>query len=114
MKAFKSIPDVEQFRDHPLHATVESLVATVIDEYPDYRSEDDGYLVLIEPVDAARVLDDLDMPWRLSDVPFEAVTMVDGLFHAVYIPNNQFALSILVPDEEWLPEDVRRHLEAHI
>ena len=28
--------------------------------------------------------------------------------------NNQFALSILVPDEEWLPGDVRRHLEAHL
>jgi hypothetical protein len=70
--------------------------------------------VLLEPDDVHRVLDDLDMPWRLSEVPFEAVTMVGGLFHAVYIPNNQFALSILVPDEEWLPEDVRRHLEAHI
>jgi hypothetical protein len=118
MKTFKSIPDVEQLRNHgayaPLHATVKELVSTMIADYPEYVPEDDGYLVLIEPQDTARVLDDLDMPWRLSEVPFEAVTVFDGLFHAVYLPNNQFALSLLVPNEEWLPEDVRRHLEAHI
>ena len=114
MKTFKSISDVEQLRDHPLQATVESLVSAIINDYPEYVPEDDGYLVLIEPGDVDRVLDDLDMPWRLSEVPFEAVTMIDGCFHAVYLPNNQFALSILVPDEDWLPEDVRRHLESHI
>jgi hypothetical protein len=114
MKTFKCITDVEQLRQHPLHDTVESLVLPVIAATPEYRPEDDGYLVLIEPDDVDRVLSDLDMPWRLSEVPFEAVIVIEGLFHAVYIPNNQFALSILVPDEDWLPEDVRRHLEAHI
>jgi hypothetical protein len=114
MKTFKSAPDVEQVRGTPLYTTIKDLVVPIINEHPEYRPEDDGYLVLIEPDDVHRVLDDLDMPWRLSEVPFEAVTVIDGLFHAVYIPNNQFALSILVPDAEWLPEDVRRHLEAHI
>jgi len=114
MKTIKSITDVEQLRKHPLHATIASLVTPIIAATPEYRPEDDGYLVLIERDDIDRVLSDLDMPWRLSEVPFEAVTMIDGLFHAVYIPNNQFALSILVPDAEWLPEDVRRHLESHL
>jgi hypothetical protein len=100
MKTFKSITDVEQLRDHPLHATVESLVVPVIAITPKYRPEDDGYLVLIKPGDVDRVLSDLDMPRHLSEVPFEAITMIGGLFHAVYIPNNQFALSILVPDAE--------------
>jgi hypothetical protein len=45
----------------------------VISEYADYRPEDDGYLVLIEPGDVDRVLDDLDVPYRLSEVPFEGV-----------------------------------------
>jgi len=82
MKTFKSIADVDRFRNHPvyasLHDTVESLVVPVITAYPDYRPEDDGYLVLIEPADVDRVLDDLDMPYRLSEVPFEDVTVVDG------------------------------------
>ena len=114
MKTFKSITDVEQLRNHPLHATVESLVVPVINEYAEYRPEDDGYLVLIEPADVDRVLSDLDMPYRLSEVPFEGVTMIDGQFLAVYLPNNQFGLDFLIPDAEWLPGDVRRHLEAHL
>jgi len=118
MKTFKSIADVEQFQGHPLHDTVESLVVPVLKFYADsghpYRPENDGYLVLIEPSDVDRVLDDLDVPYRLSEVPFEGVTVVDGCFYAVYIPNNQFALGFLIPDEAWLPGEVRRHLEAHI
>jgi hypothetical protein len=114
MKTFKSISDLEQLRNHPLHDTVESLVSTIIGDYLEYVPEDDGYLVLIEPADAARVLDNLDMPYRLSEVPFEGVSMINGCFLAVWLPNNQFGLDFLVPDEDWLPGDVRRHLEDHL
>ena len=117
MKTFKSISDVKQVLGTPVHDTVRELVVPVIESFSDsapYRPEDDGYLVLIEPGDVDRVLSDLDMPWRLSEVPLAAVTMIDKCFHAVYLPNNQFALSILVPLEDWLPEGVRRHLEAQI
>ena len=114
MKTFKSITDVEQLRRHPLHATVESLFQTIINDCPEYRPEDDGYLALIEPGDVDRVLDDLDMPYRLSEVPFEGVTVIDGCFLAVYLPNNQFGLDFLIQDEDWLPGNVRRHLEAHL
>jgi len=118
MKTFKCITDIEQLRDHgayaPLHATVESLVSTMIGDYPEYVPEDDGYLVLIEPADVDRVLNDLDMPYRLSEAPFEGVTMIDGCFLAVWLPNNQFGLDFLVANENWLPDDVRRHLEAHL
>jgi hypothetical protein len=81
---------------------------------PEYRPEDDGWLVLIEPGDVDRVLDDLDMPYRLSEVPFEGVSIIDGCFLAVWLPNNQFGLDFLIPDAEWLPGDVRRHLEDHL
>jgi hypothetical protein len=114
MKTFKSLSDVDRLRDHPLHATIKSLVSTIIADYPEYRPQDDGWLVLLEPGDVDCVLDDLDMPWRLSEVPFETVTKVDGCFLAVWLPNNQFGLDFLIPDEAWLPGDVRRHLEAHL
>ena len=113
MKIINSASDLEQLLDHPLHDTVKEIISPYIDD-PDYRPEDDGYVVLLERGDIDRVLSDLDMPWRLSEVPFEAVTMINGCFHAVNLPNNQFALSLIVPDEEWLPDNVRRHLEAHI
>jgi hypothetical protein len=114
MKTFKSIPDLEQLRNDPLYASVQSLVSLIIADCPDYRPEDDGYLVLIEPGDVDRVLDNLEMPRRLSEVPFEVVTVIDGCFLAVWLPNNQFGLDFLIPDEAWLPCDVRRHLEDHL
>jgi hypothetical protein len=118
VKTFKSIVDVDQFRNHPLHDTVESLVVPVLKFYTDsghpYSPENDGYLVLIEPGDTVRILDDLDMPYRLSEVPFEGVTVVDGCFYAVYLANNQFAVGFLIPDEAWLPDEVRRVLVDHL
>jgi hypothetical protein len=114
MKTFKSSADVDRFHKHPLHATVQSLVTTMIADQPEYVPEDDGWLIFLEPGDVDRVLDDLDMPWRLSEVPFEVVTVIDGCFLAVWLPNNQFGLDFLIPDEAWLPCDVRRHLEAHL
>ena len=114
MKTFKSTADVEKLRKHPHRATVMSLVSTMIADCPEYHPEEDGWLVLLEPGDVDRVLDDLDMPWRLSEVPFEIVTKVDGCFLAVWLPNNQFGLDFLIPDEAWLPCDVRRHLEGHL
>jgi hypothetical protein len=65
MKTFKSITDAEQLLGHPLHDTIKNLVSTIINDYPEYVPEDDGYLVLIESNDVDRVLDDLDMPCRL-------------------------------------------------
>jgi len=113
MKTFKSISDVDRIRNEPVHATIEKLVAVFAEQTP-YRPADDGYLVLIGPDAVDRDLNDLDMPYRLSEVPFEGVTVVDGHFHSVYISNNQFALSFLIPDANWLPGEVRRHLEAHL
>ena len=114
MKTFKCINDVDRFRNHPLHSTIEKLVVPIIADCPEYRPEDDGYLVLIEPGDVDRVLDDLDMPWRLSEVPFEGVTVVDGCYHAVYLANNQFGLDFLTPDAAWLSGELRHVLEAHL
>ena len=114
MKTFKCIADVEHFQEHPLHTTIKELVSLMISDYPEHIPEDDGYLVLIERGDVDRVLDDLDMPYRLSEVPFEGVTILDGCFLAVYLPNNQFGLDFLIPNEDWVTGDVRRHLEDHL
>ena len=117
MKTFKSISDVEQVRDDPVYAsiydTVKQLVATYTDD-PSYRPHDDGYVVLLEPDDVDRVLDDLDIPYRLSEVPFEVVSMIDDHFYGLYLANNQFGISFLIPDAEWLPDELRRHLEKNL
>ena len=55
MKTFKSITDVDRLRNYPLHDTVKSLVSLIIADCPEYRPEDDGWLVLIESGDTDRI-----------------------------------------------------------
>lgn len=114
MQTFKSLADLEQVTHHPARAAIELLLIPLLTTYPDYRPEDDGYVVLIEPADVDRVLSDLSVPHRLSEIPFEAVDRLHGHFHAFYLANNQFGLSFLIPDADWLPADLRHHLETHL
>ena len=97
----------------PAYATVKEIISPYIDD-PNYRPSDDGYLAILDPGDVDRVLSDLDLPWRLSEVPFEAVTLTDGWYETSWVPTNQFVLTILVSNDDWLPDDVRRHLESHL
>ena len=79
MQTFKSIASVEAVRQSPLYATLKDLVVFVTEDQPDYRPEDIGYLVLIEPGDVYRILSELDLRWRLADVPRDGAQMRKGL-----------------------------------
>ena len=112
MKTFKSMSDVEQVRNSPIYPIVKELVEimTSADSPFSYNPVEDGHLVLIEPDDVNRSPEDLGLPYRLAEIPFEAVNKIGEYFHGIYIPNNQYALGVLVPDAEWLPDDLRQHL----
>jgi hypothetical protein len=113
MRTFKSATDVEQVRSDPIYATVKQLVATYTDD-PAYVAREDGFVVAVESQDLDRVLNDLGIPYRLAEVPFEVVTMIDGCYYGLYLANNQFGISFLIPDAEWLPDELRRHLEKNL
>jgi hypothetical protein len=42
-----------------------------------------GYLVLVEPGDTDRELVELDMPWRLAEIPWEGASLQAGYIYAV-------------------------------
>ena len=100
MQTFKSVASVEALRHSPLYATLKDLVAMVIGDQPDYRREDDGYFVLIEAGDVDRVLYDLDLPWRLADVPWEGEQICDGHYYAVYLGTDDYGMGFVIPDAE--------------
>jgi hypothetical protein len=71
MKTFTSISDLDQLADDdPAKPVVKQLLEWVIapGDFPDhpYNPDDHGYIALVEPGDADRELDDIDMP-RLRD-----------------------------------------------
>ncbi len=119
MITIKSLTDLQKVpSNHPayhlLHELTESLINGYTWEGHPYAPEDHGYIVLIDSTDASRVLAAYEMPYRLIDIPWEGVTLRDGFFHAVYLANNDFWISFLVPDEDWVSGPLRETLEANL
>jgi hypothetical protein len=109
MKIFDSLASLDEIRGSPFSPMLQGIVVGMLGHFH-YDPKDDGYVVLVEPGDIDRPLADLCLPYRLCEVPFEAVHMVEGHYCGIYLANNQFAITFLVPDAPWLTPDVRDHL----
>jgi hypothetical protein len=110
MKIFDSLSSLDQIRGSPLGPMLREIVIRMLGHF-EYNPEDDGYVVLLESGDVDRVLTDLCLPYRLCEVPFEAVHMLEGHYCGIYLANNQFAITFLIPDAEWVQGELRQHLE---
>jgi hypothetical protein len=110
MKIFSSLASLDQIRGSPLSAMLRGIVVRMLGHF-EYDPEEDGFVVLIEEGDIDRVLADLCLPYRLCEVPFEAVHMAEGHFCGIYLRDNQFAITFLVPDAPWVRGPLRKHLE---
>ena len=116
MITFKSHSDLEKLDTaDPAQPVMRELIELLIDDYTQpghpYSPEDSGYLVLIEPGDTDRVLDDLDMPWRLVDIPWEGASMRHGFIYAVYLGTDEYGMGFVIPDAEWVNGELREVLE---
>ena len=76
----------------------------------------EGYVVLVEEDDIKNPLDlpELKGPWVDIINGCEGVVRKDGLFQCVYLTNNEFAIEFLIPNEAWLPEDIRNRINDHL
>lgn len=111
MKIFSSLASLDDIRGSPLSPTLRGIIVRMLGHF-EYDPEEDGYVVLIEEDDTDRGLADLCLPYPLCEVPFEAVHMTEGHYCGIYLANNQFAITFLIPDAEWLTPEVRQHLES--
>ena len=94
MITFKKHDDLRKLPPNdPARPVIEELVRVLIDDFttPDhpYDADDYGYLVLIEPGDVDRELNEVDMP-RLADVLWEGASMRDGFIYAVYLGTDDY------------------------
>lgn len=114
MITFKSPSDLRKLPpDHPAYPVIRDLVRVLIEDFPQqpYNAEDYGFLVLVERGDTDRVLDDIGMPWRLEDVPWEGASRRDGCFYAVYLGTDDYGMAFVIPDAEWVAGELRQVLE---
>jgi hypothetical protein len=116
MITFKSPEDISKLSpDDPAHATVKELIDQLISAYspPDraYDAEDDGYIILIEQEDAQRELDELWDGCTLLNIPWEGIMLRDGFYTAIYLANNEYGLTFVIPDANWVTGELREMIE---
>ena len=112
MITFKSTEDLSKLSpDDPAYATVKELIEQLITAYSppgrSYDAEDDGYIILIEPEDADRTLDELWDGCTLLNIPWEGIFLRDNFFVAIYLANNEYGLSFVIPDADWVTGELR-------
>ena len=115
MQTFKSLECLSRLGPHdPARPVINDLLNTIITEAQKsghiYRPDHDGYIVIPSREIIDRELDLFTPPRKLEDVFWEGVEVRSGHFIAVFLPNNQFGLIFVIPDEDWLPHGLRRVL----
>jgi hypothetical protein len=110
---FKSRDDLKKLSpDHPAYELMSELVQVLIDDFPvqPYDADDYGYLVLVEPGDTDRELLELDMPWRLAEIPWEGASLRGRFIYAVYLGTDDYGMGFVIPDEPWIDGELREVL----
>ena len=116
MITFKSTEDLNKLPpDDPAYATVKELVDQLITAYTPpgraYDPEDDGYVILIEEGDVDRTLDELWDGCTLLNIPWEGIMLQGDFFVAIYLANNEYGLTFVIPDADWITGELRALIE---
>jgi hypothetical protein len=116
MKTFKSPDDLHKLpENHPAHATVKELIEQLIEAYTwedhPYNAEDYGYILLVEEGDADRELDELWDGCTLLNIPWEGIMLQGDFYIAIYLANNEYGLTFVIPDTDWIDGELREMIE---
>ena len=119
MITFKSLQDLQKLpSNNPAHSVIQELIDQLIRAYTweghPYTPEDYGHIILIEPEDTDRILDEIWDDWTLRDIPGKASCNVTGFYTAIFLANNEYGLVFVIPDEDWVNGELRDMIEQHL
>ncbi|MDD2272990.1 MAG: hypothetical protein PHP95_06815 [Desulfuromonadaceae bacterium] len=117
MQSFRTIEEIEQAGLNPkIRRAVMRAMRGLLAAYGEgFDPVDDGYVVLVDQhTTDADALELIGRSWpdvRLEGATFDRET---NCFLTVWLANNQFGLSIVVPDEPWLDPRFRAVLLSEL
>ena len=121
MLTFKSKSDLSKLDlQNPAYPIIEDLVQRLCVDIPKENFKYDpivhGFIALIEKHDVNRVLDQIwpNDGYSLITIPYEGVLLEDGFYKAIFLANNDFGIVFIIPDEDWLTDELRNILEEHL
>lgn len=78
-----------------------------------YNPDDDGYLMVVTPADSDATLSKkLGQRWENAQFEGVAYDRKTSTWHAVILQGNQFAISVLIEDADWLESGIRRRMQS--
>ena len=111
MITFRSMTDVQQARLPPHLVTPVTKYMQAILSTKGYNPDNDGHLVLITPTDTdSGLCEKLGRKWQDSCFEGTARDTLCCCFVTMILRNNQFGISILIPDKDWLDPAIRARL----
>lgn len=113
MIVFKQLDDIKKARLPPdLETYLTSELKRFLTSFTNYNPTVDGYACIISPNDYdARLSTSLGRSW--AENCFEGVAY-NAEYHywtALILNNNQFCVSLIIPDEPWLEVGIRTRLK---
>ncbi len=124
MLTFETISDLQYLPpDDPaqviLREIIEKLNRLAAEEGRPYRANIDGNICLAEARDIGHTFTEVLPGYSYETAPWEAVHIhpKDGqtqFFVAAFVPNNTACTLVLFPNEDWLPNSLRRVLCANL
>jgi len=115
MITFKSPEDISKLSpDDPAFPLVRELIKELIEAYTwedhPYNPDWYGYIILIESASDI-ALDELWDGCTLLNIPWEGIMLRDGFFIATYLANNEYGLTFVIPDADWVTGELRDFLK---
>ena len=116
MITFKSPEDLNKLSpDDPAYPTVKELIDQLITAYTApgraYDAEDDGYIILIQPEDADRTLDELWDGCTLLNIPWEGIMLQGDFYIGIWLANNEYGLTFVIENTDWVNGELREFIE---
>lgn len=116
MISFKSPEDLYKLSPaDPAYPTVKELIEQLIEGYTweghSYNPDWYGYIILIEPADVDRDLDELWDGCRLTNIYWEGIMLRGDFFIAIYLANNEYGLTFVIENADWVNGELREMIE---
>lgn len=116
MLIFKHQDEIPKAR-LPTHlaAYISKLLTSITASLQQYDPEEDGYILCITPTDTdCKLCERIGRRWAEST--FEGVSYNPEFrcYHAVVLRNNQYAISIIIPDEAWLDCAIKERIQEEM
>jgi hypothetical protein len=107
MKKIKTQEDLNQLRGNIKTTASEEFAK--LQKIADYNPEHDGYVLVMEESDTDEDIKE-EAGASFENLLWEGVYLRHNYFIGVILFNNQFGLTIIIPDEPWLNVNWRKLL----